>query len=200
MKYKRYKAIALASLFLAVFTFASVPAGTTILKPVTEQIPNDRVQRSTSDVPYNILPIHITMPQFSKHKRESTKWSSEPFYTHLEGYKLSLLVNANGHYSDVGTHVSVYLHLMPGEFDNKLEWPFQGSINIQLLNQMENTMHYERILRFTGNKGERVTEAEMAIAWGFDFISHRELIYNPQRNSCYLKNDVLHFRVALQAA
>ena len=201
MKHRWCRAIALASLFLAVFISASVPAGIIISKPATEQIPTDRVQRSTSDVPDNILPIHITMPQFSKHKAGSTNWYSEPFYTHLEGYKLVLNVDADGHGSVEGTHVSVFLNLMRGEFDNKLEWPFQGSINIQLLNQMENKMHCERTIHFADNRGERVTDTEMAaIGWGLDFISHRQLSYDPYKNSYFLKNDTLLFRVVLQTA
>ena len=203
MKHRWCRAIALASLFLAVFISASVPAGITILKPATEQLPNDRVQRSTSVIPDNILPIHITMPQFSKHKAGSTNWYSEPFYTHLEGYKLVLNVDADGYGSGEGTHVSVFLHLMRGEFDNKLEWPFQGNINIQLLNQMENKMHCEGTIHFADNRGERVTDTEMAaIGWGLslEFISHRQLSYDPYKNSYFLKNDTLLFRVVLQTA
>lgn len=33
-----------------------------------------------------------------------------------------------------GGHVAVNLRLMQGNFDNALEWPYTGSITVQLLN------------------------------------------------------------------
>ena len=30
--------------------------------------------------------------------------------------------------------IAVYVHLMQGEFDDKLEWFFQGDVHVQLLN------------------------------------------------------------------
>ena len=31
-------------------------------------------------------------------------------------------------YRGSGTHLSVYAQLMRGEYDNELEWPFEGDI------------------------------------------------------------------------
>ena len=49
---------------------------------------------------------------------------------------MCLKVNANGRTLRDGTHnIGVFLHLMSGQFDDELEWPFQGTITVQLLNQ-----------------------------------------------------------------
>ena len=59
-----------------------------------------------------------------------------PFYTHTRGYKLSLVVHTNGYGIYTGTHMSVGICIMKGEFDDDLQWPFQGEITVQLLDQM----------------------------------------------------------------
>lgn len=74
------------------------------------------------------------LQDFSKHKREGYEWLSEPFYTGSEGYKLCLGVHANG-YADVHGYMSVFIHLMKGEFDNRLKWPVSGRITVKLLDQ-----------------------------------------------------------------
>ena len=34
-----------------------------------------------------------------------------------------------------GTHITVFTKIMSGDFDYQLKWPFQGSLNITLLDQ-----------------------------------------------------------------
>ena len=68
-----------------------------------------------------------------------------------QGYKMCLNVSANGDDDSKGTHVSsvsVFIHLMHGEFDDNLKWPFWGKITLQLLNQIEDTGHRTEILDF----------------------------------------------------
>ena len=43
-------------------------------------------------------------------------------------------VCANGYGRAKGTHVSVFYTLMAGEYDDQLEWPFVGKIDIEILN------------------------------------------------------------------
>ena len=51
---------------------------------------------------------------------------SPPFYFR-EGYKMCLALHPNGIGKGEGTHVSLSLLLMRGEFDDQLEWPIQSS-------------------------------------------------------------------------
>ena len=41
-----------------------------------------------------------------------------------------------------GTHLSVYAQLMRGEYDNELEWPFEGDIRVELLNWRADKNHH----------------------------------------------------------
>ena len=59
---------------------------------------------------------------------------------------MCIFVDANGRGSGAGTHVSVYVHLMRGEYDSRLVWPFRGDITIQLVNHNNDHDHCEIIL------------------------------------------------------
>ena len=142
------------------------------------------------------------MSKYSKHKRDDDDWYSPPFYTGPGGYKMCLMVNANGYGAGAGTHVSVFVNLMRGEHDDKLTWPFCGAITIQLLNQHRDQDHVENIVDFADenaaadNISGQVTSGEGArYSWGYrTFISHAKL-ESTARTKQYLKNNRLKFRV-----
>ena len=140
-----------------------------------------------------LLPFEIEMPNFSQHKHNSDQWHSHPFYTHPQGYKTRLWVDANGSDAGKGTHVSVFLYLMRGEFDDHLKWPFRGNITIELLDQEGQEKHM-KILSYTSASDScagRVISREMSDGWGFArFIKHTQLVHK------YVKNDCLRFRVS----
>ncbi len=59
-------------------------------------------------------------------------WKTPPMYTHLEGYKYCLGVGANGREDCRGVAASVLLYLLPGEFDDELEWPAIAKFSVKL--------------------------------------------------------------------
>ena len=114
-------------------------------------------------------------------------------------------VKANGSDIGKGTHVAVYLHMMAGEYDDGLRWPFRGEVTVQLLNQKGNENHHEKALVEAADYlfdyfmecVARVEETqERGLAWGHDtFITHGGLAYNAGKDCQYLKNDCLKFQV-----
>ena len=142
------------------------------------------------------------MHNFSEHKRVSDTWLSTPFYTGPDGYKLKLIVDANGAASSKGTHVSVYVYLMKGENDDKLTWPFKCDITIRLLNWREDKGHVEKTVHFNDSTDikyrKRVMEGDTANnGWGYhQFIPHSDLYYNITNNTEYINNDILCFVVS----
>ncbi len=74
----------------------------------------------------------LVMSNFERYKRDGGWWYSPSIYTHPNGYKLCLGVCAGGYGNS--THVSVFVYLMRGEYDDELTWPFRGTITFQLLN------------------------------------------------------------------
>ncbi|XP_019860788.1 PREDICTED: TNF receptor-associated factor 5-like [Amphimedon queenslandica] len=137
-------------------------------------------------------------------KKKDEDWYSPGFYTSPGGYRMSLNVYPNGNDDDdsKGTHVSCYIHLMAGKCDDTLEWPFQGEVTIELLNQLEDKNHWQFTISFDestdGDCKQRVTE-EGSSGWGTtQFVPHSQLEYDAPTNCQYLKDDSLYFRVSVK--
>ena len=152
--------------------------------------------------PYLLPPCILSMYNFSEHKRVGDQWFSNPFYTGHNGYKLKLKVCANGAGKLIGMHVSVHVHLMKGENDERLTWPFKCDITIQLLNWREDKGHVEKTVSFNDrtdiNACRRVMEEDTA-SYGFgygQFISHSDLNHSITNNTVYINNDILCFVVS----
>ena len=141
-----------------------------------------------------VPPYYFTVSNFSLYKQGGTHWTSPPFFSRIGGYKLAIEVSANGEGVGKGTHVSVYIRIMHGEYDDMLRWPLRASVTIQLISQSGNEAHYEMIT--PDYEWAQVTSGMVGVGWGWDkFIQHEELGYNSMRRIQYLKNDRLNFRV-----
>ena len=151
-----------------------------------------------SPKPVFIPPPDIIMTDFERCKKGDERWYSPAFYTHIGGYKICLRIITNGCGSGKGTHVSVAVYMMKGEFDSHLKWPFKGEITVELVNQKEGGENYEEMtIAIIGDDNvQRVTEGDRAEeGWGLpDFISHSDL-YKPEEDKEYLVNDTLIFRI-----
>ncbi|XP_078342874.1 uncharacterized protein LOC144628613 isoform X3 [Oculina patagonica] len=55
--------------------------------------------------------------------------------TSLYGYTFCMRIYLNGVNSGVDTHVALYVHMMQGDYDNRLTWPFTGVITLSILDQ-----------------------------------------------------------------
>ena len=66
--------------------------------------------------------VAFRMPNFSYYRCSRKLWHSPPFY-YREGYKMCLAVNASGVGEGAGTHVSLSLLLLRGEYDDELQFP-----------------------------------------------------------------------------
>lgn len=79
-------------------------------------------------------PFYFTLCNFEHYHAVSYQWQSTPFYTSSHGYKLSAVVYPHGISSGKGSHMSLYMAIMRGEYDDRLEWPFRGSVHVQIYN------------------------------------------------------------------
>ena len=60
---------------------------------------------------------------------------SPPFYTGPNGYKLCVRAYLNGDGLGCGSHLSVFIVVMRGEYDALLPWPFRAKVSLVLLDQ-----------------------------------------------------------------
>ena len=151
--------------------------------------------------PHLLPPCTATMFNYNEHKRVGYQWYSVPFYSTTNGYKLQLEVHANVCGIDKDTHLSVGVRHMKGENDESLKWPLNSEITIQLLNWREDKGHVEMIINHHNLPIEyrtRVMDGETQLrSWvKLEVIPHKELHYNADKNTEYLHNDTLCFRVS----
>lgn len=109
----------------------------------------------------------------------------------------------NGDGAGRGTHVSVKVALIPGEFDDLLCWPFRGIITVHLLNQRKDSSHIAHQIWFTtienlyAREKPSVDQNEEGVQRAGDgmetFIAHADLKENAGffSGAEYLKNNSL---------
>ena len=101
----------------------------TISEPEYVQKPvNFRRNRGTG-IPEYI--DHSELPDF--YKENDFCWYSDPFYSHPGGYKMIIAVYPNGRGTEMGTHLSIFVNIIRGEFDDQLEWPCNVVVTIEAL-------------------------------------------------------------------
>ena len=96
----------------------------------------DKVYSSCKSKPavYQGLP-EIIMSNVQHYYRYRQSFRSKPFYTHFGGYKMHLKVDGYGSGGQKGRHLCVAIVLMKGPFDDRLKFPFQGEITVQLIKE-----------------------------------------------------------------
>ena len=106
---------------------------------------------------------------------------------------MTIGVMPNGHGTSNGNYISVFpTVLQDDEYYEYEARPFQGTITLELLNQLENKNHSTRII-LSGDLGNEDR-------WVFKmhtFIPHSQLGHNPAKNTQYLKDDTLYFRLSV---
>ncbi|CAB0020627.1 unnamed protein product, partial [Nesidiocoris tenuis] len=67
--------------------------------------------------------------------KEGIELISPSWYTSQFGYKLQASLFLNGNGTGEGTHLSLYIKLLPGEYDALLKWPFSHTVAFTLFDQ-----------------------------------------------------------------
>ncbi len=137
----------------------------------------------------------FTVNDFQRVKRSYNRWDSSPLYTHQGGYKVGIRVCPHGSYEGYGTHVSVYPCSLKGENDDRLKWPADCTITVQLLNQHRDQDHVTVSKRFQWNKPTTPSLWPFCPPFGNKFIAHKDLDWNAAKQTQYLKNDYLQLRI-----
>lgn len=119
---------------------------------------------------------------------------SPGFYTSPCGYKMCLRINLNGVKSGVGTHVALHVHMMRGDHDKHLEWPFSKGFTLSIVDQSEGSLQYH-ITKTVVTKPEPSVFQRPVPPWdvisseysGYEDFAPIDKIHMPQ----YCKNNTL---------
>ncbi|GAB1608488.1 TNF receptor-associated factor 6-like isoform X2 [Argonauta hians] len=134
---------------------------------------------------------------YSQHRHKAVSGEmpvlhSPPFYSNYYGYKLCMRCNLNGVDYSLGSHLSVFIHFMQGEWDDILTWPFHGRIILSILDQNPNISERHHsveslISKPTLDAFQRPTSHRNHKGFGYmEYVPLNEL-----DNSTYVLNDTL---------
>ena len=113
---------------------------------------------------------------------------------------MCLRVDANGNGTGAGTHVSVFVYLMRGEYDDRLVWPFRGTITIELINQISDWGHYEHAVWFDDSAADDYSHKVISSVRASTGLGTHELIRHTRVEAItptirYIKDKCMKLRV-----
>ena len=100
----------------------------------------------------------------------------------------------DGRYHGKGTHVSIYYHLMRGEFDSYLQWPFRGRITMRIVNH-DGPVSFHETMVISENPLQRVRNAEMSTEGKGIARCIPHSLLPTRKKFLYIKDGCLHIKV-----
>ena len=128
--------------------------------------------------------------------------TSAPFYTSRYGYKMCCKLYLNGDGIGRGTHASLYLVLLKGDYDSLLNWPFLHRVKFILKAQSnssttgsdnENNDHEDSFMGDPSSSSFKRPISDMNIASGLPtFCSLEKLLSS---HSQFVKEDTMYIKI-----
>jgi len=119
---------------------------------------------------------------------------SSAIYTDSYEYKFGIVVYLNGVDNGRGGYVAIFVHMMEGEHDDLLQWPFTGTITLSILDR-SGAKHNDisQIVQATPNVSafQRPREAICRKGYGFVKFAPIERVFGPH----YVKKDKLFLKI-----
>ena len=115
---------------------------------------------------------------------------SEPFYLSKNGYKLRIKMMPNGSSIFKGHFFSLYINVVPGEYDSVLKWPFAETVRVTLIDQdpLDTGGNISRVIDFkTRNALCPRPLIENDEGCSFGALLEKDLL----RTRSYIKNDTV---------
>ncbi|XP_078342918.1 uncharacterized protein LOC144628649 [Oculina patagonica] len=119
---------------------------------------------------------------------------SSAIYTDSYEYKLGIRLYLNGVGDGSGRYVSLFVHMMKGEYDDFLHWPYTGTVTLSIMDRSD-ARHNDisQIVQATPNSSafQRPREAICRKGCGFVKFALIEKVFGPQ----YVKDDKLFLKI-----
>jgi hypothetical protein len=124
-------------------------------------------------------------------------FTSSPFYTSPDGYKMCVRLYFNGNGMGQSTHISIFLILMCGNYDAILEWPFNFQVIFCLYDLINQKNHIiESFQTDTKSIHFQQPQGEINIGIGISKFILRSIIQ--QNNNPYVCDDSIYIKVMIR--
>jgi hypothetical protein len=139
------------------------------------------------------------IPDFQRRRRDSVLGKtislySAPFYTSRHGYKFCMRVYLNGDGTGRGSHISLFICMMKGDFDPLLPWPFTQTITLCLVAQDPRARDIKQSFKADGESSSfKRPTSEMNTASGCPQFCPLSVLDNP----AYLREDTLYLKASV---
>ena len=107
---------------------------------------------------------------------------------------MCLRLYPNGGGSGEGTHLSVYITILRGEYDALLQWPFQHKVTLILLNQESEENIVESVVPDLSSPSFFKPDTEMNVGSGFPRFAPLSVF---DKHSGYVNNDTMCLKVII---
>ena len=163
-------------------------------RQIEEKHDNLERELDTRIVPAPVPPFYFSIVNYDHYKKVDYRWKSPSFYSHLGRYKLYCAVYPNGEGNAKGTHLSLYVYIMRGEYDDQLKWPFNRVVTIAMFNRGTNEWDNSKDIKLDDRvpikDRRRVVDRIAGGGRGYTrWITSKELAEK------YLKEGVIRFKV-----
>ena len=98
-------------------------------------------------------------------------------------------------------YVTISVDLIKGDHDDHLTWPVEGTLTVQLLNQLSDSNHSEPVKFDFDRSGKQCQRVMMGTVASFgvkssQFMPRNRLSYDADKKCQYLKDDCVYFRMS----
>ena len=169
-----------------------------------EELPLHHQERVSSHLDLAVKKIHELTAQANKipvikmqnYSRNKEQWISPGFYVSTGSYKMALKVSRIGffhvHYLSCG------LALLPGEYDDALEWPFKGEVTVELLNQKEDKDHRKTTFNYNKDTPDQHKNRVIPPKVNGEWWGHPQFILEYLLPKYLNNNSTLYFRISVK--
>ena len=119
---------------------------------------------------------------------------SDLFYSHPGGYKFQLHVVVS--FDHGNAYISASVHLLEGENDDHLMFPFKGTLTLSLMNQRMDRGHQEKVLRLNPQFCRKENRGTMQDSGSFlSMLHHCRWTESSSNVPCYIVDGRLYIKV-----
>ena len=139
--------------------------------------------------------------KYSRRKRDAVNGEnisvySAPFYVGRYGYKMRARVYLNGDGKGKGTHLSFFITIVRGDYDNILKWPFTQKTSLMMLDQSGNEAHVmDSFMPIGMTDSFKKPVTSMNLSSGTPLFASQKIIESP--NSVYKLDDTIYLKISV---
>ena len=141
-------------------------------------------------------PFYFTLHNFKNlvHDKEF-QWQSKPFYAFLNGFKFIASIYPNGIGRGKGQYLSLYVSIVGGEYDEELQWPFIGTVYVQIYNNSTDSWVTKKPVQFEESDNLSFTGKPEGLNATNPGLGYSQWLAMPELHEDYCCRGVVKFKV-----